>query len=382
MSEFSHSLTMKSLDQIEARTPISSLPYTITNPGSYYVTANLTGVSGSDGIDIATNNVTLDLNGFTLHGAGAGEGINVVNPAKNVAIRNGVVDSWSGVGVNALNAYNSQFERLCSSSNLDGLYVGSNSVVLVCTASQIRNIGIYAVNNNTFKDCVASASSSGFYLGNNNTLIGCTASGNGDGFSAGNNSTFKDCNASGNGAGFYVANNSVIKDCNASGSATYGIYVGNNSAVKDCIASGNSTYGIYVPNYNCQITGDTCSGNSSYGIYILGNYNVVKDCNASGNLSDGIHVPGYNCQIFGNICSGNSAYGIYVVGNQNRVDGNSAANNSSYGIGVATNNVDNNITRNFAPGNVLGGYYNFTGNNDYAPLGSPNSSANPWQNFQ
>jgi parallel beta-helix repeat protein len=137
-----------------------------------------------------------------------------------------------------------------------------------------------------------------------------------------------------------------------------------------------------VPNYNCQIIGDDCSGNNSHGIYILGNYNLVKDCTANANLNDGIYVPGYDCQLLGNTCSGNSAYGIYLLGNQNRVDGNNAANNNSYGIGVATNNVDNNITRNFAPGNILGGYYNFTGNNDYAPLGSPNTSTNPWQNFQ
>src|SRR5436853_6905176 len=57
--------TMKSLDQIEARTPISSAPFTITNPGSYYVTTNLT-VSSGNAVTIATNDVTLDLNGFTI----------------------------------------------------------------------------------------------------------------------------------------------------------------------------------------------------------------------------------------------------------------------------------------------------------------------------
>src|SRR5579883_474024 len=60
--------TMKTLSQIEPRTPISSLPFTIYIPGSYYLTTNLTGVSNSDGITISTGNVTLDLNGFTLQG--------------------------------------------------------------------------------------------------------------------------------------------------------------------------------------------------------------------------------------------------------------------------------------------------------------------------
>src|ERR1039458_3298480 len=57
--------TMKSLDQIEARTPISSVPYTISAPGSYYLTGNLA-VSSGTAITIAANQVTLDLNGFTL----------------------------------------------------------------------------------------------------------------------------------------------------------------------------------------------------------------------------------------------------------------------------------------------------------------------------
>jgi hypothetical protein len=41
--------------------------------------------------------------------------------------------------------------------------------------------------------------------------------------------------------------------------------------------------------------------------------------------------------------------------------------------------VKNCITRNSSPGQGYGG---FTTNNDYAPIGSPNTSTNPWQNFQ
>jgi len=67
---------MKTLDQVEARTPISSLPYTITQPGSYYLTADLQGVAGQDGIYVPVDNVTIDLNGFALIGvAGSYSGI-------------------------------------------------------------------------------------------------------------------------------------------------------------------------------------------------------------------------------------------------------------------------------------------------------------------
>src|ERR1035441_8295747 len=57
--------TMISLDQIEPRTAITSAPYTISSPGSYYLTANLS-VTNGNAITITANRVTLDLNGFTL----------------------------------------------------------------------------------------------------------------------------------------------------------------------------------------------------------------------------------------------------------------------------------------------------------------------------
>ena len=40
--------TMKTLQQIEPRTPISSITFVISQPGSYYLTTNLTAVSGHE----------------------------------------------------------------------------------------------------------------------------------------------------------------------------------------------------------------------------------------------------------------------------------------------------------------------------------------------
>src|SRR3979411_1007872 len=60
--------TMKTLSQIEPRTAISFTPFVIPNAGSYYVTTNLVGISGTNGIVISSGNVTLDLNGFALLG--------------------------------------------------------------------------------------------------------------------------------------------------------------------------------------------------------------------------------------------------------------------------------------------------------------------------
>lgn len=82
---------MKTLDQVEARTPISSAPYTINTPGSYYLASNLSVATGN-AITIAASGVSLDLNGFTISStaspaAGAGVLLNVL--MKNISISNG-----------------------------------------------------------------------------------------------------------------------------------------------------------------------------------------------------------------------------------------------------------------------------------------------------
>src|SRR5580704_7915636 len=65
--------SMKSLDQIQPRTPISS-PVAITQPGSYYLTTNIVGAFS---LTILTSDVTLDLNGFTITITNNSDGIDV-----------------------------------------------------------------------------------------------------------------------------------------------------------------------------------------------------------------------------------------------------------------------------------------------------------------
>jgi hypothetical protein len=67
--------TMKSLDQMEPRTPLidgapgvsiaASGTISISQSGSYYLAGNLS-VTGGDGIAINANAITLDLRGFTI----------------------------------------------------------------------------------------------------------------------------------------------------------------------------------------------------------------------------------------------------------------------------------------------------------------------------
>jgi hypothetical protein len=96
--------TMKTLDQIEARTPIPSAavglvaPFVINQSGSYYLTGNIAVTSG-DAIQMSADGVTLDLNGFTIFSIAspaAGTAIKVVS-GSNLTIRNGFISGTTTV---------------------------------------------------------------------------------------------------------------------------------------------------------------------------------------------------------------------------------------------------------------------------------------------
>src|SRR6185295_11122012 len=68
--------TYKTLNEVEPRIVINAANtpgdadslFKITQPGSYYLTGNITGVAGKHGIEVVASGVTLDLNGFDLLG--------------------------------------------------------------------------------------------------------------------------------------------------------------------------------------------------------------------------------------------------------------------------------------------------------------------------
>jgi hypothetical protein len=168
--------TMKSLDQIDAklekRIPISSAPFTIDQPGSYYLTTNIL-VGISDGIDILASGVTLDLNGFTILSTSAipaGEAISFNGPVRNVTIMNGfiqgdITNNGSGVyngggfvdGINC-HSYPTKNVRVSGVCIAGCLYLGiflntnDSTVVESCT---VRTVGQYGINASTVRNCLA-----------------------------------------------------------------------------------------------------------------------------------------------------------------------------------------------------------------------------------
>ena len=164
--------TMKTLAQIEPRTPISSAPFTISGSGSYYLTTNLT-VSSGNAITITTNGVTLDLAGFTILGTApnaTGYAVLLNSGLSDLTICNGHIRG--GVTNNGVGNYSgSGFIYGIYSPGIDpvnarvtgvsvsgcqgaGIYLGTgnSTVVESCT---VQTVGSYGIRASTVKSCSA-----------------------------------------------------------------------------------------------------------------------------------------------------------------------------------------------------------------------------------
>lgn len=326
--------TMKSLDTIEPRIPIASLPFSISAPGSYYVAKDLTGTTGQHGIIINSSDVSIDLKGFALHGgAGTLDGITVTGPRSRISICNGKLSAWDGVGINTLGAHKVVIMYLQTEDNGRGSCGGSDHHVMYMQADGNQTDGI---------EC-----------GDNCVLVDCT------------------CIGTITGPGIKTGDGCKVENCVSSNNAGHGIAAGSGSIVTICTARANGVDGINV--------GDGCT---------------VKHCTVRANNNDGIEAAA-QCLVLENNATGNGpgvndGAGIHVAGSPgggSRVESNNATNNDR---NFEVNNTGNIIVKNSSTGGGTGGvggtgYYIAAGNavGAITPVaGNPSITVSAWVNFQ
>jgi hypothetical protein len=137
-------------------TAAGGFPYVISQPGSYKLSGNLVVKGDTDGIDITANNVSLDLNGFTISGPDicsgspptctgvAGSG--VYSNSNNVAVRNGSVTGFY-IGVRVDGGPQVIVEEISASGNFDAGISATSGVVRRNTASNNGLYGIVAMSS-------------------------------------------------------------------------------------------------------------------------------------------------------------------------------------------------------------------------------------------
>ncbi|MFC1602008.1 right-handed parallel beta-helix repeat-containing protein [Pseudomonadota bacterium] len=244
----------------------AGFPVTIGQSGSYRLASNLTVADGTkDGIEITTNNVTVDLNGFSISGSGNGIGRGIVGPS-SITVENGVVRDMGGHGIELDSQ--ARVQKVRSFGN------GGHGI-------SVTSAGI--LNDNSAADNAGN----GIRIGVTSVVIGNAANVNG-GNGIEEVVAFQSPPAQGGGS--LVKNNTVGRNTGN------GIVVGGSSMVKDNTANSNDMNGIVVFDFNddplvagCLVVSNTANLNNSDGINTQAGCSV-KNNTANGNNDDGIDV--------------------------------------------------------------------------------------------
>ena len=325
--------TYKTLAEVEPRTAISVINtpgtaislFKITQPGSYYLTNNITGVVGKHGIEIAASGVTLDLMGFEMLGiAGSLDGISAIGlSVVNVTVRNGSIRAWGGDGIDLTATSSSTCavtDVIASDNAAVGISVPFISTITNCIAEGNGSHGLRCLTAGIITSCVMRGNANnGMFVDSNCVITGCSANNNGsDGIQAGGGCTITGCSASENTGNGIVQNTAgTINNCAANDNNAGGIRTNDGCIIVNCTARFNTLDGIYVTD-TCIVQSNTCSFNGNAGvgagIRVFGTDNRIEGNNCY-NADRGIQVDVAGNFIARNTCSNNTINWQIAIGN-------------------------------------------------------------------
>ncbi len=176
--------THKTLTEVEPRIAVnaantpgaSGAMYVISQPGSYYLTGNITSTGPGSAIRIDASDVTLDLGGFRIDGAGTGQmGVSVAPGQSRCRIANGTITRFQFWAVSGGN--DAMLEDLRVADCQEGVTCGTRSVV---RRVAVRNATVeYAISMSTHglvESCVVMESPKGILVNANSVVRGCSVS--------------------------------------------------------------------------------------------------------------------------------------------------------------------------------------------------------------
>jgi len=245
-------------------TVITSLPYSINAQGIYCLASDLsTGMTSGNAIEIATNNVVIDLNGHKLGGLAAGLGTHAAGiyayQRQNITIKNGTVRGfYRGIWLDDDLPYTTSQGHIVEDIRADqNTFVG---LTVEGRANTIRNNIVVDTGRST--DVAGSAGGI--------VAVGPIA---------------------------LVVNNSVreTKEKDAANAYSWGVYIytGEGSVVADntigniSFTNGGTSYGIYITNSSDVTVKGNIISNMKYAI----NYDVTATGIYMNNLTSGCLVP-------------------------------------------------------------------------------------------
>jgi len=242
-------------------------PVTIDAPGSYRLTGSLQVDDGAvTAVEIRADDVTLDLNGFTIAGPydcgspsfALGHGIH--SSGMNTTVRNGSV---RGVGYRGIQGATTVEAMRVLCNGQEGILVGADARIVGNTvynnaANGIKGgtLAMVIVRDNVVKDDDIDI---GTGIVERNVVSGApTCIRVGSAVVAYNH--VRDC-----GRGIWAGAGSTIIGNTANDNSVAGITAGSGSTLKDNTASGNTFDGLRCGK-GCTVIGNTARGNGEYGL--------------------------------------------------------------------------------------------------------------------
>lgn len=285
--------SLKSLAQIEPRIAIQSLAgdadslYVITQPGSYYLTGNLTATDSRNAIKIASGvDVWIDLGGFVLDGANVGgHAIVGTSFAGSLSVRNGRILRWGGLAVTAISSGSQLADLRISDCAGGGLNLSSHAHISACV---VRN-------------CSAVSGSPGIRTESDSRILDCVVA---------------STRAAGHGISVdygSLVTGTVSGENGGCGILTTGGFV----VVERCLCHGNSLDGIRANGSNPSVVDCHATLNTQNGIRLTNNLGRIDRCQASNNFQNGIAVELAGARVFvvRNTATGNTVNNYAIAAN-------------------------------------------------------------------
>jgi len=406
-------------DPCSSPTPIVTLPTTINDPGTYCVVGDLTATPGMNGIIVAADDVTIDLNGYTLTGDPSTTGIVSIGPT-DITAKNGRLTGW-GTSVSLSTRRNSIADLVCEGGgivmgfgsrvercvvedavNSRAIKLGPQSVAQDCSTRRSSAIGFETDSRTRLERCTSSFDTDcgfdlvasvardcsvlqgkvGFAAFGNSSLVRCQAATLSEvAFETSAGTVLTDCRAEDTEAGpGFLARDSFLERCTSTRN-TRGFQLAGDTTAVHCTAFDNAGSGFTTTDEEptgFRLEACTARGNGASGVYARG-ASWIKGCTLVENHRAGVAVLGDDAVVEHNHARGNEQYGLWVDGDRNRLDGNHVVGS---GTGLFVLGADNLIVR-----NSLGDHgvpYSIEQGNTRGPFVTMSdwiSSENPWANF-
>ncbi|MDB6068058.1 MAG: hypothetical protein JWR26_4266 [Pedosphaera sp.] len=299
--------TMITLSQIQPRTPITnSGAVTISASGAYYLTTNIS-VSSGTAVTITANNVTLDLNGFTIS--------STETPATGSS---GILLGGTGVGRTNIFFSNGFISSSGITNNGTTTYGGNGFAYGIYSPASLVNVH---VSNVSISGCLTF----GIYLSNTGTLVeSCTV--NNVGNTGINADVITDSLATGCGQ-TGISANTTASNCRGNSYASTAVISG--ATAQNCYGISTAGFGVLANNVQ------NCSGTSTSNTGVFAGYNAL---NCSGTSTSGTGLIAANAQ---NCYGSSSSATASMAGISAAVANNCYGNNNGAGSGINTTLANN-----------------------------------------